>query len=136
MPWSRMRWTASCARSRRSSRASTSSGARPDRHPTKSPALHGQSGASSFNHKSYENLFDNLDDAPRAGLDQHRTIVDDGVAVSRRSAVFRGNVVVGHAAFRQHDAYANVIVIPIRRPPLTDHIFAKARAIVDPQDAA
>ena len=89
-----------------------------------------------MNHKSYENLFDNLDDAPRARLDQHRTIVDDGVAISWRSAVFRRNVVVGYAAFRQHDADAKVIVIAIGRPPLANHVFAKARAIVGTEDAA
>ena len=134
---SRRRWTASCARWRRTSRASTSSGARREPAQDKNkPRSARQSGAFRSIASPAGNLVDDLDDAPRAELDQHRTVVDDGVAISRRCAVFRRHVIVGHAALRQHDADAKILVVAIGRPPLANHVFAKARAIVDTQDAA
>ena len=45
--------------------------------------------------------------------------------------VFGRHVVISDAAFRQHDADTEVIVITIGRVPLVNNIFAKARAILD-----
>ena len=51
------------------------------------------------------------------------------------NAVFLRHVVIGDAVFRQHDADPDVFAILIGRAALLDHVAAKARTLVDAQNA-
>jgi hypothetical protein len=49
--------------------------------------------------------------------------------------VLRGDIVIGHTAFRQHGTDANLFGVTIGGPTLSDHIFPKSRAIIDPENS-
>jgi hypothetical protein len=62
-------------------------------------------------------LLDNFDYAATARVHQHRSIVDDRIAILA-SSVFLGHVVVGHACFRKLGANSYVALITVRRAVL------------------
>ena len=57
-------------------------------------------------------LLDHFNDAMAAGINQHRPIVDDRVAVFA-SAVFLRHFVVRHACFRKFGAHPDVALIAV-----------------------
>jgi hypothetical protein len=73
-----------------------------------------------------------LDDAPSARVNQHRSIIDDGVAILANT-VFLRNVVVGDARFRKLSAYAYIALITVGRPALFYYITAETRPLIHSQ---
>src|SRR5665213_1358780 len=79
-------------------------------------------------------LFDDLDDAAGARIDQHGAAVHDGVAVIV-DAVFGRHLVIGDPVLRQDGADPDVLAIRIGRTVLFHHIAVEARALVDAEHA-
>ena len=77
---------------------------------------------------------DDLNDAASAGVDEHRSIIDHGVAILANS-VFLGNFVVSHACFRKLSAYPYIAMIAVRRTVLFNYITAETRALIYTQNA-
>ena len=57
-------------------------------------------------------LLDHFNDAMAAGVNQHRPVVDDRVAVFA-SAVFPRHFVVRHAFFRKFDTHPDIALIAV-----------------------
>src|SRR6185437_8648399 len=81
-----------------------------------------------------EALFDDLDDAAGARLDQHCAAVHDGVAVIV-DAIFRRHVIIGDAVLGQHRADPDVLAVDIGWTVLFDHIAVETRPLVDAEHA-
>jgi hypothetical protein len=79
-------------------------------------------------------LFDDFDDASGVGVNQNRLIVDDRVAVFP-DAIFRRQVVVGHAFLRKHFADPDVSAVTVRRSVLFDHVTMETRPLISAQEA-
>jgi hypothetical protein len=69
-----------------------------------------------------------LDDAPSARVNQHRSIIDDGVAILANT-VFLRNVVVGDARFRKLSAYPYIALITVGRAALFNYITSETRPL-------
>src|SRR5918994_6133050 len=69
---------------------------------------------------------DDFDDPMGAWIDQHRPVVDDGVAIFG-DAIFARHFVIGHAARGQVSANPDFAIITIRVVPLARYISAEAR---------
>jgi hypothetical protein len=80
-------------------------------------------------------LLDDFDNPMGARLDQHRAAVDDRVTVFP-SAIFRRHIIIGNAFLRQNCADPHILAILIGRAALFDHIVAKARTLIDAENAA
>jgi hypothetical protein len=78
------------------------------------------------------NLLDNLDYAASAGINKHRSIIDNGVAILA-GTIFLGNVVVGYARFRKLSAHPHVALVPVGRAVLLNYIAAEARPLINSQ---
>src|SRR3954453_15948184 len=79
-------------------------------------------------------LLDDLDDAMRARIDQHGTIVDHRVAIVAHT-VFRRHVIVGDALLGQVRANSDVTLIGIGGVVPFDDITVKARPFIDTENA-
>ena len=79
-------------------------------------------------------LLDDLDDAPRAGVDKNRSLVDNRVAIFT-DPVFGGNVVIGDTRLREYRADPYIAFITVRRPVLFHNVMPKARAFIHAQNA-
>ncbi len=79
-------------------------------------------------------LLDDLDDTAAMRFDQNRAAVYDGISMFS-NAVFRRHVVIGHALFRQDRADPDILAVLVRRTVLLDDIAAKARTLVDAENA-
>ena len=66
---------------------------------------------------------------------KNRPIIDIGLAIPW-GVIFGGNVIVGHPRFRKFGTDAKLAVIAIRRTAFANHIFAKARPVLDSKNAA
>jgi hypothetical protein len=74
-------------------------------------------------------LLDNFDDATLARFNQHRRLVHHRIAIVAH-AIFRRNIVIGDAGFRQHDIGAQRLRIAIgMRAVLADCVVAETRAV-------
>jgi hypothetical protein len=73
-----------------------------------------------------------LDDAPSARVNQHRSIIDDSVAILTNT-VFLRNVVVGDARFRKLSAYPYIALITVGRAALFNYITAETRPLIHSQ---
>ncbi len=80
-------------------------------------------------------LFDYLNNTSRARFYKDGTLVHIRVAIAG-CVILRRNVVVSDAAFRQYCTDTEFFSVAIRRPMLTDDVFAEARAIIDPKDTS
>src|ERR1035437_4947938 len=79
-------------------------------------------------------LLDNLHDAAGTGVNEHRSIVDDGVAILANT-VFLRNVVVSHARFRKLCTHPYIALIAVRRAVLFNYIAAETRPLIYTQNA-
>jgi hypothetical protein len=77
-------------------------------------------------------LFDNFDYAASAGVNEHRSIVDYGVAILANT-VFLRNVVVSDARFRKLCTHPYITLIAVGRAALFNHITSEARALIHAQ---
>jgi hypothetical protein len=77
-------------------------------------------------------LLDDFDDAAGTGVNQHRSIVNDRVAILA-GTVFLRNVVVSHARFGKLSAYPYLASIGVRRAMLFNHITAETRPLIHSQ---
>src|SRR5664279_1900221 len=80
-------------------------------------------------------LVDDLNDAARARINQHGMVVDVGVAVAGDVIIGR-YVVISDADFGQFRANAEFAVVAIGRMALAHDVFAKARTVLDAENAA
>src|SRR4051812_27267604 len=67
-----------------------------------------------------------LDDPMRSRIDQHGSIVDDGVAVMSRP-IFAGNLVIGNAGARELGADPHFALVAVGRMPPFRHVAVEAR---------
>jgi hypothetical protein len=65
-------------------------------------------------------------------VNQHRSIIDDGVA-TLANTVFLRNVVVGDARFRKLSAYPHIAPITVGRAALFNYITAETRSLIHSQ---
>ena len=79
-------------------------------------------------------LLDDLDNAAGARIDQNRAAVHNRITIIP-STIFRRYIVVVDALIRQHSANSDVLTILIGRAALLDDIIAKARTLIDAQNA-
>jgi hypothetical protein len=79
-------------------------------------------------------LFDHLNDAASAWVNQHWSIVYDGVAIFANT-VFLRNFVVGDARFRKLSAHPYIALIAVRRAALFNYITAETRPLIYTQNA-
>jgi hypothetical protein len=79
-------------------------------------------------------LLDHFDYASRARLNQHRSIVDDRIAIIA-NAVFGRNIVVSDACFRKDRAYSYIAIVAIRGPMFFDDIVTEARTCIHAENA-
>jgi hypothetical protein len=79
-------------------------------------------------------LLDDLDDAPRARLNQNRAAIHHCVAMVAYT-VLRRHVVIGDAFLREHRANSYIFAILIRRASLFDDVGTEARTLIDAEDA-
>jgi hypothetical protein len=77
-------------------------------------------------------LLDDFHDAASMRINQHRSIVDDRIAIFA-SPVFLRYVVIGHARFRQLSANPDITLVTVRWPMLLNHIAPKSRPFIDTQ---
>ena len=80
-------------------------------------------------------LIDDLHDAACAWIDQHGVVVHIGVAIAGHVIIGR-HVVIGDTLFGQLSADAEFAVVAIGRMPLRRDVSAKARAILDAENAS
>src|SRR6187200_3584735 len=69
-------------------------------------------------------LLDDLHDRVGAGIDEHRPLVDDRIAIVA-NAVLSRDLVVGHAARRQPGADAHLLGVVVGRYAALDHVAAE-----------
>lgn len=100
----------------------------------KSPAL-GRASFAAEPARPDARLLDDLNDPAGARLDQHRTLVHDGVAVLARAVLGR-DLVVLDALGRQHGANLDLLAVTIGRATLLNHVLAKTRPLLDTEDSS
>jgi hypothetical protein len=68
------------------------------------------------------------------GVNQHRSIVYDGVAIIANT-IFRWNFIVGDARFRKHRAHSYIAFVAVRGSMFFDDIMTEARTCIDAKNA-
>src|ERR1700680_2137967 len=81
-----------------------------------------------------QSLFDDLNDPMGAWVDQNSPVVDDGVTISR-DAIFGRNFVILDAVRRENRAGSHGFPISVGWAVLMDDVIAKARTLVDAEQA-
>jgi hypothetical protein len=79
-------------------------------------------------------LLDDFDDPAGPRIDQNGTVVHDRVAIVP-DAIFRRHIVIGDAFLGQNRADPDVFTILIGRAMLLDRVTAKARTLIDAENA-
>ena len=81
-----------------------------------------------------DRLLDDFDDAACTGVNQNRSIVDDGVAIFANT-ILRRNLIVGDARFGKDRAHSYIAFIAVRGPVFFDDVMTEARTLIDAQNA-
>jgi hypothetical protein len=81
-----------------------------------------------------DGLLDHLDDASRARINQHRSVVYNRIAIIANT-VFRWNLIVSDACFRKNRAYSYISFVAIRGPVFFDDIVTETRTCIYTKNA-
>jgi hypothetical protein len=81
-----------------------------------------------------DGLLDHFDYASRAGINKHRSIVDDRIPIIANT-VFRWNLIVSDACFRKDRACSYITFVAVRGPMFFDDIVTEARTCIHAKNA-
>jgi hypothetical protein len=79
---------------------------------------------------------DYIDHTSRTGIDQHRPIIHDGVAIAPRDMIIRRYIIVGDPALGEYSSNPKFLLISIGGSFLSDSILAKSRSVLNAKDAS